>query len=89
MREIFLEKGDEHKCPHCEKVVVHSVKETVYLSDYIADLGYKCRLHTITVYRSDTKIEDAKSKCTYCDGNVYENLISKINYLLPDELFEI
>jgi len=88
MREIFLEKGDEYNCPHCERVVVHNVKETVYLSDYIADLGYKCRLNTNTV-GGKTKIEDKRSHCMYCRCNVYENVVAKRNYLLPDELFEI
>jgi len=88
MKKIFLEKGDEHNCPYCDKVVVKDVKDTIYFSDYIADLGYKCRLNTFTTGK-EIKIEDAKSRCTYCNGNVYENLISKINYQLPDELFEI
>jgi len=88
MRGIFLEKDEIFYCPHCSRKVVFDVKKTLYFSDSIAMLGGKCRLNTYTE-GIKTKIEDAKSRCAHCSGNVYENLITKINYLLPDELFEI
>jgi len=88
MKRVFLEPGDQFCCPDCKRVVVFKVIKTIYFSDTIGMLAFKCRLSTNTV-GAKTKIEDAKSKCIFCYGNVFENLISKINYQLPDELFEI
>jgi hypothetical protein len=88
MKGIFLEPGEIFYCPHCNQKVVYKVKKTLYFSDTIATLGNKCRLNTNTV-GSNTKIEEAASKCIFCSGNVYEEIVRMIQYKLPDELFEI
>jgi hypothetical protein len=88
MKRIFLEPGEEFLCPHCKSIVVSKVTKTIYFSDTIGSLGNKCRLNTNTV-GSRTRIEEAASKCIFCHGNVYEDIIRSIQYKLPDELFEI
>ena len=88
MKKIFLEPSEEFRCPHCKNVVVFKVTKTIYFSDTIGMLTNKCRLNTNTV-GSKQRIEDAASKCIFCHGSVYEDIVRSMQYKLPDELFEI
>ncbi len=88
MKKVFLKPGEEFRCPYCKAKTIYDVKRTIYFSSTINTLSASCKLNTFTS-GGKTKIEDAKSICASCGGNVYKDLVSKNRYTLPDELFEI
>ena len=88
MKKVFLEPGEEFHCPSCNMKTVFDVKRTIYFSDTIASLTGMARLNTYTS-GGGTRIDEAKSMCAACGTSVYEELVRKIHYSLPDELFEI